>query len=225
MAKLSVLLALVLVLIRSAAALAGSEEAMERNDAGVKLLQEGKVDAAIEEFRKSVGLDSQLLAARLNLAYTYERAGKIPEAIGEYRAAIDAQPENFYAHNNLGVLLDKKGLYDEAIAEFQSALSIEPGNSTALKNLDNARKSRAIVKEREGQIASAEKQAQAQPQDPRAAYQVARLHAFYGNKELALQWLGKAVRQGYKDLADVKVDPAFQSIREEREFGLLLQRK
>ena len=198
---------------------------MERNGAGVKLLQEGKVDAAIEEFRKSTSLDPQLVPARLNLAFAYEKAGRIEEAMSAYRAAIDAQPKDFYAHNNLGVLYDKKGLYDEAIAEFQSALSIEPGNSTALKNLENARKSRAIVKEREAQIARAEKEAQARPQDPRAAYQVARLHAFYGNKELALQWLGKAVRQGYKDFADVKVDPAFQSIREEREFDLLLQRK
>ena len=213
------------LLLVSGAAMAASDQAVERNGAAAKLLEQGKVDAAITEFQNALASDPNYFPARLNLAFAYEKAGRIEEGIAAYRAAIEAQPKNFYAHNNLGVLYDKKEQYGLAIAEFQSALEIEPGNSTALKNLENARKSLAVVKEREAQIARAEKEAQARPQDPRAAYQVARLHAVYGNKELALQWLGKAVRQGYRDLTDMKVDPAFQSIREEREFGLLLQRK
>jgi tetratricopeptide (TPR) repeat protein len=142
-----------------------------------------------------------------------------------YRQAFNNQPRHFLARNNLGVLYDKLKHYDMAIAEFEQALAIEPGNSLAARNLDNAKKSRAAIKEREIQIPRAETDARAQPNDPRSSYTAARVHAFYGNKETALQWLGKAVRQGYRDLADIKADPAFQSLREEREFELLLLKK
>jgi TPR repeat protein len=92
----------------------------------------------------------------------------------------------------------------------------------ASKNLDNSKKNLAAIKQRDGLIDKAEKEAQAKPNDPRAAYNLARLHAHYNNKELALQWMGKAVKQGYKNLDDFKADPVFASLREEREFQLLL---
>lgn len=207
----------------SAESFAASEQAAERNSAGAELLEQGKTDAAIAEFQKTLGLDPNHFPARLNLAYAYERAGKIDDAIAAYREANDSQPNNVFAHNNLGVLYDKKGLYDSAIAEFQSALKSEPGNSMVLKNLETAKKNQATIQARQAQIVQAEKEAQAKPIDPRASYNVARLHAFYGKKELAYEWLSKALKQGYKDLGYVQSDPAFESIREERDFQLLLK--
>lgn len=215
-------LALCAVLLTSAPASASSEEAVERNSAGVKLLQEGQADAAIAEFQKSVGLDPKYFPARLNLAYAYERAGRIEEAISEYQRSIELKPGNFFAHNNLGVLYDKKGLYDEAIAEFDRALQTEPGNAMALRNLETAKKNKAVIQERDAQIQRAEKEAQSKPNDPRASYNVARLYAAYGKKAQAQEWLSKALKQGYKDFDYLKADPAFNDIREDRDFQLLL---
>ena len=143
-------------------------------------------------------------AAQLNLGYAYERANLSDEAIDAYRKSIELEPRNFYARNNLGVLYSKKGMYDQAIAEFQDALKNEPGNATALKNLET------------------EKEVEAKPSDPTPAYQLARVYATYGKKEQAIEWLGKAIGQGYKDIAYLKTDPAFANIREERDFQLLL---
>jgi tetratricopeptide (TPR) repeat protein len=213
------------LLLSSVAALEASEDAIERNGLGVKLLQEGKVDAAIAEFQKAARIDSKYLPARLNLAYGYERAGRTEEAISEYRGAIELQPDNFFAHNNLGVLYDKKGLYEEATAVFHRALQIEPGNALAVKNLETAKKNKAIIEERDAQIQRAEKEAQAQPNDPRASYNVARLYAAAEKKDQAKEWLSKALKQGYKDLEYLKVDPAFKDMREDRDFQLLLIRK
>jgi len=205
--------------------LAASEEALEYNSVGATLLEHGKTDAAVAEFQKALRLDPTYLPARLNLAYAYERAGKMEDAIAAYQEAIAAEPGNFFAHNNLGVLFDKKSQYDAAIAEFQSALHSEPGNAMALKNLQTAKKNKAAMQEREAQLQRAEKEAQAKPTDPQASYNVARLYAFYGRKELALQWLGRALKQGYKDLAYVRTDPAFTNIREDRDLELLLLKK
>jgi tetratricopeptide (TPR) repeat protein len=183
----------------------------------------GKVDAVITEFRRVTSLEPKYFPARLNLAYAYERADRTEDAIETYRGAIGAQPRNFFARNNLGALYDKKGQYDAAITEFESALSIEPGNAMALKNLETARKNKAVAQEREAQIQHAEKEAQAKPNDPQASYNLARLYAFYDKKELAYEWLSKALKQGYKDIGYLRSDPALTDIREERDFQLLLK--
>jgi len=215
-------LAVWLSLAACASAWGGSEEAVARNEAGTNLSRQGKISEAIAEFQKAIQEDSKYLPARVNLAHSFERLNRFDEAIQEYRGAIEREPRNFFARNNLGVLYDKKGRYDEAIVEFEAALRSEPGNTMAVKNLETAKKNKAIIQERQGQIQRAENDVQANPKDPRKSYNVARLHASYGNKELALQWLGKALRQGYKEPASVRSDPAFTSLREDREFQLLL---
>jgi tetratricopeptide (TPR) repeat protein len=140
-----------------------------------------------------------------------------------YREVIAFQPRNFFAHNNLGVLYDKKGLHDAAIREFEIAVAIEPGNAMALKNLETAKKNQAGLKSRQAKIFQAEREAQAKPNDPQASYNLARVYAFYGKKELAYEWLTKALKQGYKDIGYLGSDPALNSIREERDFQLLLR--
>lgn len=212
-------------LLSSISVLAVSEEAVELNKVGAKLFEQGKPEAAIIEFQKAIRLDTKYFPARLNLAYAYEKMNRLEEAINAYREAINAQPQNFFAHNNLGVLYDKQGLYDSAIAEFETALQIEPDNSMARKNIETARRNKSTTEKREGEVLRAEKEAQAKPNDPRASYNVARLHAYYGNKDAALQWLAQAIKQGYKDLAYLRADPAFSGLREDRDFELLLLKK
>lgn len=206
----------------AAPAWAASEQAAARNSAGVTLVEQGKLSPAIAEFQKALAADPGYFPARLNLAFAYEKAGRVEDAISAYREAIDAQPGNFLAHNNLGVLYDKKGQHETAVVELEKAIAIEPGNALASKNLDNSKKNLAAIKQRDSLIDKAEKEAQAKPNDPRAAYHVARLYAQYNNKELALQWMGKALKRGYKNLDDFKADPVFARLREEREFQLLL---
>lgn len=217
------LFALAVLLLFSVKAFAASEEAVERNNVGVGLLEQGETNAAIAQFQQAIGLDSKYFPARLNLAYAYERADRIEEAVAAYREAINFEPGNFFARNNLGVLYDKKGQYDSAIVELESALKIEPGNAMALKNLETAKKNQTAIKAREAQILQAERAAQAKPNDPQASYNLARLYAFYGKKELAYEWLAKALKQGYKDISYLRSDPALHGIRDERDFQLLLR--
>jgi tetratricopeptide (TPR) repeat protein len=214
---------LAVLLLFSVTALAASEEAVERNNIGVGLLQQGKADAAIAQFQRAITLDSKYFPARLNLAYAYERADRIDEAIAAYREIVNLEPGNFFARNNLGVLYDKKGQYDLAIVELENALRIEPGNAMALKNLETAKKNQTAVRAREAQILQAEGLAQAKPNDPQAFYSLARLYAVYGKKELAYEWLAKALEQGYKDISYLRSDPALHGMRDERDFQLLLR--
>ena len=93
----------------------------------------------------------------------------------------------------------------------------------ALKNLETAKKNKAGKRSREAKILQAERETQAKPNDPQASYNLARVYAFYGKKELAYEWLTKALNQGYTDMGYLRSDPALNSIREERDFQLLLR--
>ncbi len=204
---------------------AASEQAAATIAAGKKHLEQGDVEAAINEFQKAIAIDPKYGAAQLHLGHAYERANRSDEAIDAYRKSIELEPQNFFARNNLGVLYSKKNLYDQAIVEFQDALKIEPGNAMALKNLDIAKKNQAAIQEREAVITRAQREVKSNPGDPKPSYQLARVYATYGKKEAAMEWLGKAIQLGYKDLVYVKSDPAFAGLREEREFQLLLLKK
>jgi Flp pilus assembly protein TadD len=188
----------------------------------LKLFRQGSLREAIPELQKSLQKNSADAEVRLHLAFAYDRLGSTDEAIAEYRRVTEIQPNSYFAYNNLGVLYDKQGRYDEAIAAFDSASRIDPNNAGAKNNLATARKNKAAIQERQAQIQKAENAAAINPRDPQASFQVARLHAHYGNRDAALQWLDRARRQGYKDLASVRNDPSFKSFSNDRDFELIL---
>jgi len=144
---------LVLLLLGVGTLHAESDEAVKLNREGADLVNQGKMEEASGAFQKAVELDANDPVPRLNLAYTYDRQGRTEEAIAEYRKAIELDPSNLLAYNNLGVLYDKMGQYDAAIGEFQRALEIDPTDANALKNLENAKKNKTVIQEREGELA------------------------------------------------------------------------
>lgn len=218
-------LAMLSILLGAGEALAKSDEAIRRNNFGAELLKQGRVEEAIGEFRRALELDPGYTAARLNLAYAYERGDRIDEAISEYKKALEQEPKNVLGQNNLGVLYDKKGLYDQAVAAFEQALRVDPSNATIQANLESARKNMAVVQEREARIAEARKQVEAKPKDPRAAYGLARVYASFDRKEPAFEWLARALALGFDDLDFVRNDPVLSGLRADPRFQRLLNRK
>ena len=205
------------------AALAASNEAIRRNNFGAELVKQGRLDEAAKEFQSAIQADPRYATAHLNLAFTYDRLGRADEAIAAYKKAAELDPSNGTALNNLGVLYMKKEMYDEAIATLEQGLKIDPANATLQKNLESAKKVRDKRREREAQIASAQKQAAAQPKDPRAAYNVARLYAAFDMPDPALEWLGKALQLGFDDLRFAREDPAMAGLRTDPRFTRLLE--
>lgn len=223
MGRIVTFIAIIFFLLGVAQVQAGSDEARARTNAGVKLLEQGKVDEAVAEFRKAVRLDPDYAAAHLNLAYAYDRQGRVGEAMDGYRRVIELAPEDLMAHNNLGVLYDKEGLYDEAIGQFEQALRIDPTNANAQKNLENAKKNKATIQGHQDRIAEARKEVEDHPNSPRAFYKLARLYAFYGKKDQAIEWLDKALKMGFNDLDYLEADPALKDLRDDPSFTRLLK--
>jgi len=204
---------------------AKSDEAIRRNNYGAELVKQGRLPEAIAEFQRAVELDPNYVAAQRNLGYAYDRQGKVEEAVTAYRKAIELEPGDAVTRNNLGVLYDKKGMYTEAVGEFEKALQIDPANSTVKKNLENARNNMAIIQERVERIAQARKDVDARPNDPRAAYNLARVYASFDDRDRAFEWLAKALALGFDDLGFVKTDPVLAGLRGDPRFAKLMERR
>jgi len=202
-----------------------SSEAVERNSRGAELLKQGKVAEAVAEFRAALEGSPGYVTARGNLAFAYEKLGQLDDAMAAYQKVLDAEPKNTAVRNNLAVLYSRSGRHEDAIRELETLLGSTPDDETARRNLETAKRNQGILRERDQQSAGALKVAEARPNDPRAAYDVARVYAQQGDNDKALSWLGKAFDLGYDQMEFVKVDPAFGALRKDPRYGKLLEER
>ncbi len=225
MQRRTLLLAVIhLALAASPAAWARSEDAVRRNNVGAELLRQGKLAEAVTEFRQAVTADPGYATAWRNLGYALDKGGQVDEAVAAYQKAVELEPE-LNAHNNLGVLYDKQGRSAEAIREFEKALKLDPANAMVLKNLENARQNQGILHGRQARIDQAQKEVEARPRDPRAAYNLARVYASFDEKDHAFTWLKKALDLGFDDPAFVRSDPVMAGLRNDARFTKILERR
>jgi Flp pilus assembly protein TadD len=222
MRTVKLLVAMGVVLGLTVAAQAASREAIKHHNFGGELVKQGRLDEALGQFTRALELDPRYTHAQLSLAYTLDRLGRVGEAVPAYRKAIELDPGNVTAMNNLAVLHLKKGEHDEAIRALEQALEVEPGNASLRKNLETARANQRVLQERDDRIAEARRKAQAAPQDPEAAYHLARTLAFHFENDSALEWLAKALELGYPDPASWRSDPALTGLRADPRFVRLL---
>lgn len=81
---------------------------------GYKDQMSGDLDAAIENYRRSIDL-YPTAEAHTFLGWAYSFQGKIDEAIRECEIAIRVDPDFGNPYNDIGVYKMEKGEYDEAI--------------------------------------------------------------------------------------------------------------
>lgn len=106
-----------------------------RMNLGNVLLQEGRSDEAIEQYRIAVEADDDDSQAHYNLANALVAAGRNNEAIASFQEAIRVDPKNANAHHNCGIALCNLGRTDEGIAQYREALTLDPNLAAAYCNL------------------------------------------------------------------------------------------
>jgi tetratricopeptide (TPR) repeat protein len=132
-------LALGTAVVLVAVAVAGcSRSAQSHLDRGDAYLKQGKIDAAVLEFRGAVQKDPMLAPARLKLADAYLRQGNGAGAFGEYVRAADLLPKDADAQLKAGSLLLMAGRAEEAKARADKALALNGKNVNALVLRANA---------------------------------------------------------------------------------------
>lgn len=111
---------------------------MAHNNLGAVLMHSGRVDEAVEHFRRSLELQPGNAAAHANLADALFRVGRTDEALMHFGKALELDPGNIATETDLGVALLQLGRIEEAISHLQRALGTNPGFAKARSNLGTA---------------------------------------------------------------------------------------
>jgi tetratricopeptide (TPR) repeat protein len=102
---------------------------------GVVYYNQGRLDEAIEEYRKALKISPNFDGAHNNLGIAYFKKGLAREAIREYEKAMRINPYYADGRYNLGVTYFQLGRVDQAIKEYKKALEINPYYPEAHDNL------------------------------------------------------------------------------------------
>jgi len=127
--------------------------------------EEGKLDEAVEYFRKAIELSPRMSVAHTELANTFFAQGRFAEAIPHYRKVIELSGGSVLAVTNLGAALGATGQFDEAAVLLEQGLAADPRSGPLLFNLANVQFNRGEF----GLAAEMLQRAEAQnPGDPQA---------------------------------------------------------
>jgi len=110
-------------------------KARPHNNYGVALLDQGRLDAALHEFRLARRLDPDYHDAAFNLAVALEAAGRPAEAVRVLRAALAHFRQSGKLRTNLGLLLLREGQREQARRLFLEAAGPPNRDPRAANNL------------------------------------------------------------------------------------------
>lgn len=97
-------------------------------EAGIKLAEEGKVEAAVDSMRKATKIFPDYFDAHLQLGNVFLKRDQFNEAIAELDLARTINPNDERAYQSFGLLLMKQRNYAVAVAVFAEASRLNPSN-------------------------------------------------------------------------------------------------
>ena len=179
-----------------------------------------RFDEAIAEAKRTEELEPLSFVASSHLGWIYYLSGKNDEAIEQCRKILELDPSSFPARRYLGLAYEAKGMHAEAIAEFQTGVKLS-GSPLMLALLGHAY---AVAGKKAEALQVLNDLQQLQEQRYVSPYTVAAIYAGLDDKEQALKWLEMAVEGRDIWLMNLKVDPVFAKLRNERKFTDILAR-
>ncbi len=188
---------------------------------GWYLIAMGRFAEAQAEMKRALESDPQNDFGLWGLGDSLYFARQYEQAIEQYRRAIGVEPKLYWSHLMLGWAYEQQGKFTEAITELNQASRLND-SPQVLASLGHVCAVSNQSAEAQAVIAQLEETAKRKYVSP---YDVATIYAGLGEKEQSLTWLEKAYkdRSGWLGLW-VKVDPKFDSLRQDARFRDLLRR-
>jgi tetratricopeptide (TPR) repeat protein len=177
------------------------------NKIGIAELQIQRYKEARKDFEKAIKADRNFANAYNNLGAVYYEQKKYGPAIKQYQKALKLDPDVATYFCNMGAAYFARKDFERASLNYAKALELDPD---VLE-----RHSRTGVS---AQLPS--------PQDrARYAFVMAKLYAKTGSLDRSLEYLKKAMEEGYKDIGDVYKDAEFAGLRKDPRFTDLMESK
>jgi tetratricopeptide (TPR) repeat protein len=189
------------------AAIAKQPAAILYNKRGIALLFLQRNKDAQKSFEKAVKLDPQSAEGLNNLGFIAQTEKRYGRAIKYYEKALVIRPNSATFHYNLGAAYFGKPDYDKAAEQYRTAHQLDPD-----------------IFQR---VAKTGVMAQSSSPEDRAAFSfmVAKMYAQAGDIQHSLEYLRKAMEEGYKNINKVYTDSEFASLRTDPRFTELMTQK
>jgi len=174
------------------------------NKLGITDLMAARLEGARQNFDRAVKLNPRYAEAYNNLGvveYVQKRYGK---ATKDYDKAIRFDPNDASYFSNLGTAYFSRKKWTKATQAYEHALSLDPDVFSYASHVGIA-----------GQISSPADQAH-------FSYLLAKLYAKDGLTDRSLQYLRRAMEEGYKDVNEVYKDTEFATLRKDPRFAQLM---
>jgi tetratricopeptide (TPR) repeat protein len=174
------------------------------NKAGIAELLMQRYKEAGKDFERAVHLDHKYAEAINNLGVIDYEEKKFGKAIKQYEKAIRLQPDSASFYSNQGAAYFGKKEFEKAIEDYAKAMELDP---EILERTSHNGVS--------AQLPSPEDRA-------RYDYIIAKLWAKQGDRDRSLQYLRRALEEGYKGIDAVYKDPEFAGLRGDTRFTELM---
>lgn len=99
-------------------------------DAGLKLAEEGKTEAAVESMQQAIKIFPKYFEAHLQLGNTFLKVNQFNEAIAELDLAREINPNDERCYQTFGLLLMRQRNFAVAVMVFAEAGRLNPQNPT-----------------------------------------------------------------------------------------------
>lgn len=174
------------------------------NKMGIAELLIQRYSEAKRSFERAIKVDHTFADAYNNLGVIFYIGKKYSRAIDRYNKAIELRADAASYYSNLGAALFSKKEFEKSVMAYSRALEIDPD-----------------VFERTSKAGVA---AQMSKPEDRAHYDyvVARLYAKMGEADRSLEYLRKAMEEGYKSIDNVYKDEDFAGLRKDKRFTDLM---
>jgi tetratricopeptide (TPR) repeat protein len=189
------------------AAIAKEPSALLWNKEGMAYLLLQRYPEAIKCFDQAIKLDKRAPEGYNNRGYMEYAKQSYGKAIHYYKKAISLRPTDAVFHYNMGSAYFATHDYKHAAHAYQAAYKLDPNI------FDRVSKTGIMVQS-------------TSPQDRAAfSFMVAKMYAQAGDIDHSLEYLRKAMEDGYKNINKVYTDSEFASLREDKRFTELMAQK
>jgi tetratricopeptide (TPR) repeat protein len=180
------------------------KDAVLRNKIGIAHHQMMQLDIARKYYEQAIKLKPNYSEAVNNLGTVYYATKSYRRAVSQYKKALKLAPDSASIHSNLGTAYYARNQFALANEEYRTAMQLDPDV------FEHHSSYGVLLQERSVQDRA------------KFHYMMAALYAKDGRNDLALQYLRKALEEGYKERKKLPEDPAFAGLRELPEFKQLL---
>ena len=192
---------------------------------GWLLLEMGRLDEAKEQQRLAQLFDPVEPRHCCGAACVFLSAGQTEQAVGQLRRALDLDPNFFWAYALLAEIHEEKGEFSEAIEmSRKAALGYGMQHEKAVQQSDDLRRAFSTggargYWQKKLEFSNVSSNFGADP------YDIAVIYLHLGQKDLALEFLGKAeARRGADQAFRINFDRRFDSVRSDPRFLALLRK-